>query len=151
MNKVVINTCYGGYGLSAKALAAIHALKHPGQPMYFYRRVECTPEGVLMEKCTSEDSHVSCVLSRDFGESFVEPYKRQDNTPLDYQLEYERLPRHDKDLVKVVEDLGFEASGPYASLAIEEIDSDLYRIDDYDGEETVITPKEDLRRYIRIS
>lgn len=49
--------------------------------------------------------------------------------------------RHDKDLVAVVEQLGAEASGHYSNLKIAEISSDRYRIFDYDGLESVITPE----------
>lgn len=52
-----------------------------------------------------------------------------------------RIPRHDRDLVAVVEKLGTEASGRYASLKIANISSDRYRISEYDGVERVITPE----------
>ena len=48
--------------------------------------------------------------------------------------------RYNKDLVTVVETLGSKASGTYAQLAIREIEGDKYRIDEYDGIETVLTP-----------
>jgi hypothetical protein len=52
------------------------------------------------------------------------------------------LPRHDADLVAVVEALGCEtASGDFAALAIWELpDGARYRIDEYDGSESVMTP-----------
>lgn len=50
------------------------------------------------------------------------------------------VSRHDSVLVRVVEELGKAASGMCANLEIEEIHSPLYRIDDYDGLETVQTP-----------
>jgi len=154
MNKVVVNTCYGGYELSAKALAAIHALKHPGEPVYFYRKVEYTKAGTVYEKSSPDDKRTRYVLTEDFGDVYIESnnvYNRQGKSIYKSRLKYEELPRHDKDLVKVVEELGAEASGPLASLVIEEIDSDLYRIEEYDGSETVVTPKEDMRRYVKIN
>lgn len=48
--------------------------------------------------------------------------------------------RHDPHLVSVVEQLGGEASGFCADLQIEEITGNLYRIDEYDGSESVETP-----------
>lgn len=49
-------------------------------------------------------------------------------------------PRHDADLVAVVEALGAAASGRYSNLCITEITGDLYRIDEYDGYEVVQEP-----------
>lgn len=49
------------------------------------------------------------------------------------------IPRHDPILVQVVEELGEAASGEYARLAIAEV-SGPYRIDEYDGYESVATP-----------
>jgi hypothetical protein len=49
--------------------------------------------------------------------------------------------RHDPALVQVVEELGDKANGCSASLAIAVIeDGAKYRIDEYDGFESVMTP-----------
>ena len=61
---------------------------------------------------------------------------------------YYDLPRHDKDLVAVVEELGSEANGMFACIKIATINSDRYRISEYDGWEQVITPEEE--RYVII-
>jgi hypothetical protein len=49
------------------------------------------------------------------------------------------IVRHDPILVQVVEELGDKANGMCAKLAIEEV-SGPYRIDEYDGFETVKEP-----------
>ena len=59
------------------------------------------------------------------------------------EVDYYDLPRHDNDLVAVVEELGSEANGDYGSLKIATINSDRYRISEYDGWEKVITPETD--------
>lgn len=59
------------------------------------------------------------------------------------EVDYYDLPRHDKDLVAVVEELGSEANGMFASIKIATINSDRYRISEYDGWEQVITPEEE--------
>ena len=59
------------------------------------------------------------------------------------EVDYYDLPRHDKDLVAVIEELGSEASGRFNSVTVTEIDSDRYRISEYDGWEKVITPKDE--------
>lgn len=52
------------------------------------------------------------------------------------------IPRHDKRLVEVVETLGEErASGSCSELVIVEISTPCYRIDEYDGMESVETPE----------
>lgn len=56
---------------------------------------------------------------------------------------YYDLPRHDKDLVAVVEELGSEANDMFASIRVATINSDRYRISEYDGWEQVITPEEE--------
>jgi len=48
------------------------------------------------------------------------------------------IPRHDPVLVQVVEELGDKANGMCAKLAIEEVYGS-YRIDEYDGNESVMT------------
>lgn len=92
-NKVVYNSCYGGFGLSEKAKNLLNELK--GEEVCYYD-----------------------------------------------------LPRHDKDLVAAVEELGSEASGMFASIRVATINSDRYRISEYDGWEQVITPEEE--RYVII-
>lgn len=90
MYKVVINNCYGGFGLSRKAVEMLQNLKHEnGDKNFIYSQFS------------------------------------------------DKLPRHDPDLVKVVEILGKEASSSFANLEIEEIYSRLYKIDEYDGLERV--------------
>ena len=52
------------------------------------------------------------------------------------------IPRHDAALVLVVETLGYKANGDCADLRIREVVGP-YRIDEYDGKETVETPDRD--------
>ena len=53
---------------------------------------------------------------------------------------YVDLQRHDKRLVEVVEVLGDKANGMFAKLVVKEINSNIYRIDEYDGSESIETP-----------
>lgn len=51
--------------------------------------------------------------------------------------------RADPDLIKVIEDLGAEANGMCADLQIEEIpDNAEFEIDEYDGNESVVPPRQ---------
>lgn len=56
--------------------------------------------------------------------------------------------RHDPDLVKAVETLGDAANGHCARLQIYETDSGQYRIEEYDGNESVVVSYDDS--WIRI-
>lgn len=50
------------------------------------------------------------------------------------------IPRHDPVLVKIVKKLKERANGRFAELKVAEIKGNLYRIDEYDGYESVETP-----------
>jgi hypothetical protein len=50
--------------------------------------------------------------------------------------------RHDPLVIQVVEELGADASGRCARLAITTIEGDRYRIDEYDGIESVQEPND---------
>ena len=51
--------------------------------------------------------------------------------------------RSDKDLIKVIETLGDKASGTCAKIAIQEIpDGAKFEIDEYDGFEAVVPPRQ---------
>lgn len=56
-------------------------------------------------------------------------------------IDIEGIERHDPVLVEVVEKMGDAASGSYAELTIAEIEGQMYRIDEYDGNESVQTPE----------
>lgn len=56
--------------------------------------------------------------------------------------EYEPV-RHDPKLVQVVKKLGDKAGGSYACLQVAVLSGNKYRIDEYDGTESVIEPNEE--------
>lgn len=58
---------------------------------------------------------------------------------LGFSYSAQGMARHDPRLVKVVEALGDKANGRYAKLRIAEVEGP-YRIDEYDGSESVETP-----------
>lgn len=109
MPKIVVNDCYGGFGLSHAAimkygeLAGLN-LKHVKDQKSFWMNYYYI-DGV-------EDSmhHFSSL----------------------------EIERNDPILVKVVEELGSAANGEYASLRIANVPENIeWYIDDYDGIETV--------------
>lgn len=56
-------------------------------------------------------------------------------------IEFNNIPRHNKDLVEIVETLKLEASGEYSKLAIEIIPGNKYYIVEYDGNEEIFYPE----------
>ena len=50
------------------------------------------------------------------------------------------FPRHDSVLVEVVEKLGEKAGGMCAELRVAKISGNMYRVDEYDGRESVVEP-----------
>lgn len=57
----------------------------------------------------------------------------------EYFATYYGLPRTDPALIKTIEDLGSKADGDYSRLKIREVPAgSRYRIDEYDGLETVM-------------
>lgn len=137
MNKVVYNRCFGGFCLSVEAMLKIFEKKN--QPLYVYKRDYTNNKdyanNVFKKIKNFEDSNSSFFTFsiKDFGDEVK-------NLPDDCMVCCYDLPRHDKELVQVIEELGYKANGDYADLAIKEIEGNVYRIDEYDGNESVITP-----------
>lgn len=109
-NKIVINACYGGFGLSDAALEYIHKQR---------------PELVELNA--------------------LKGYAMFSNHT------FKECERHEPILVEAIEKLGEKANTSCSKLKVIEIDSDQYRIDEYDGYETLITPADDLSSYTKIS
>lgn len=107
-NKVVLNGCYGGFGVSEKGLNWM--IDNGLESKYYHANPDYDPN----------------------GKGFFCRGK--------YYLDIYEIPRHHPLLVKCVETLGSEANGDCAQLYIVEILGNLYRIDEYDGNESIETP-----------
>jgi len=138
MNKVVYNGCYGGFSLSDKAverymqLSKITYVKVNTRPLF-----GSTVDFFKTEP--SDELKLKFLEDRYNSTTTEEERKWIDDNQIDYSRD---LERHDPILVQVVEELGEEANGTYADLQIEEIIGNKYRIDEYDGNESVSTPEE---------
>ena len=137
MHKVVINACYGGYGLSPLAIYEI--CKRKGLDCYIYVESTIDRRNYIKVSPSSKDfkRHNWHAFNKDFG-NFMNSNGISYNEDL---IELESLPRHDKDLVAVVEELGDKANDYCAKLEVVEINSNLYRITEYDGIESIETPE----------
>lgn len=117
MKKIVYNACFGGFGLSHEAIKRYGEIK--GINLVYIEREDYLDRGRLK-----------------LGSWYVDGIKDDDH--FFYTLDFER---NDPALVQVVEELGDKASGEFAELRIAEIEEgQRYRIEDYDGRETVMTP-----------
>ena len=132
MTKVVYNACYGGFGLSKEAIQRYWEIK--GQQVWIEdKRWGCNvwlvpPEERMEQKSTEEFNS----MSMDERVAYKKAYSAQ-------SWYYGDVKRHDPVLVQVVEELGDKANAEFAKLRIAEI-SGPYRIDEYDGFESVETP-----------
>ena len=112
MTKIVYNDCYGGFSLSDEGFEA-----------YLKRK------GIAFVKCDSRYSGFGCNY-------YKEGHENDDNS----YLSDCNMSRNDPDLIAVVEELGEKANGSHADLKIAVVaKGTLYRIDEYDGTESVMT------------
>ena len=111
--KVVINDCYGGFGLSIPAMKKLLARKNITGVVF----------KDLFGKSIDVEDDSSC------------GYAMYDCNGKYFRFDYER---NDTDLVAVVEELGDKANGFASDLKIVDIPDDVeYTIEEYDGSEWV--------------
>jgi len=135
--EIVINKQYGGFSLSP--LAIQEYLKLKGEKAYFYdSRYENKTMMFIKEDppTKTENIFLQC-FTRDFGERFNStdiPDEEWDR----YCFYSNSINRTDKDLIKVVKELGDKANTIVSDLKIIEIPDDIeYEIEEYDGFEWV--------------
>ena len=130
--EIVINKCYGGFGLSPLAVSKIAERK--GRKCFFYTH-EYNPErygAISLAEAQKSHKLVFAFDAKDPDEGNEWWSKHY----LDYGSG--RSNRTDADLIAVVRELGKKANGAHAELVIVEIpDGVEYEIDEYDGVEIV--------------
>ena len=126
--KVVINRCYGGFGISDTAFERYLDLKgitwYKGESIIGsseYYNVPVEEYEALYELCKAKP--VGPDRFKEVNGLYISPYD---------------IERDDPILVQVVEELGEESWGEYAELKIVEVPDDVvWEIDDYDGMESI--------------
>jgi hypothetical protein len=141
--KIVINSCFGGFSLSALAVQKLAQRK--GRDCYFFEPL-LSSEGYKFltleeaEKCSMflaysvpnpQDYRLN---ERDENGLFKSANERAKKISLDNRPD----DRSDPDLIAVVEELGNKANGKCANLKIVEIPDGVdYEIAEYDGNEHI--------------
>lgn len=130
MTKIVYNRCYGGFNLSHEAVMRYAEIS--GITLYYkdvfsgfktYYRVPIEE----FEAINAEEANAPVSPER-YARSNAMSFSSSD------------FSRSDPILVQVVEELGKDANGNCADLQIVELPAGtLYRIDEYDGNESVMT------------
>lgn len=137
--KVVINKCFGGFGLSE---AAYEKLIEWGVPVRKYVEQQRNKETGLYEPQPLNDGEV--IFDRELtpadADSFAALYhKYKPSRAMErYWDSWTRQSRTHPMIVRVVEELGQAADGPFAELSVVEIpDGVEYSIEEYDGREHI--------------
>lgn len=132
--KLVVNKCFGGFGLSYEAEDMYAERSGFKLFRYIQTKYKFQDGRDLFERASHETERSLCVFTfkKDQGDSF-------EDWPKDESYWYSRdIERNDPILVEVVETLGEKASGSCAYLQITEIPDDVkFDIQEYDGQEWV--------------
>lgn len=133
--KVVINTCFGGFGLSTECI--IEYLKLKGKECYFYNHDYKTKTYVKTAGDNLSWNYI--ILTKDIGD-VIEAKELTDNWKnyIEYSFYDRDIKRNDKDLLKAIKKIGIKNSGGNLSqLKIVDVSGDRYEIDSYDGNERI--------------
>jgi hypothetical protein len=132
--KVVINRCFGGFGLSHEAVMRYFEIKgitvYPEQGKDYWK--------LWTYWTVKPEDRIESKEGEDFYKMPIED-RAAYNKAHSEQTIYERdIERNDPALVQAVEELGDAANGAHAELAVVEIPDDVdYRIEEYDGREHI--------------
>lgn len=131
--KIVYNACYGGFSVSEAGIMRYAELK--GIKLY----PEKGKWGLTTYWTQPKESIKGHLEEDEFYGATHEQRVYSNKVSSENQISNREFVRHDPILVQVVEELGKAASGDCADLKIFETDSRMYRIDEYDGYESVAT------------
>jgi hypothetical protein len=134
MAKVVINKCYGGFGLSHEAVMRYFKIKgitvYPEQGQDYWK---FWTYWTVKPQDRVEDKEGDAFYAMSMDERVAYNQLRSEQTVYERDIE-----RHDPALVQAVEELGEKANGAHAELAVVEIPDDVeYIIEEYDGNEHI--------------
>ena len=147
--KLVINSCFGGFGLSASAVERLAQLNN--RPCYFFvykggsldeyipATVEQANDSLMFTAFDIPNPQEVLKKTKPWHEMTMDEREQHNSAYREHYLDHgRRLSRNDPMLVRVVEELGEAANGKCAELKVIEIPDDVeWEIDEYDGVESV--------------
>lgn len=135
MQSIVINSCYGGFGLSHLAMIRYAEIKRIA-PLYIYNSKRNDDErGYHYVEVHPEDDKTKMPLGLTYS---TKPLDANGQIPKGAHFSVSHIKRDDPALVQVVRELGEKANDRFAELQVVEIpDGVRWEIDEYDGMETV--------------
>lgn len=139
MQKIVINQCYGGFGLSHKAMMLYAKLSgFKLYPVVEIREKKGKAWSRGTNKYTNYVNEKSKYNPYDFIFYLTKPLLKGGFYENDSWFRDDDIKRDDKNLVKVVEKLGKQANDQYANLKVVKIPEGVkWEISEYDGNESV--------------
>jgi hypothetical protein len=138
MTKIVYNNCYGGFGISELGMLRYAEIK--GIRLY---PEKCKYGTVTYWVCPLEE-RTGILSESDFYKASLNDRQISSQRYNSLVINPTEISRTDPIFAQVVEELGNAASGPYAELKIQELtEGTKYRIDEYDGRESVVTRDEE--------
>ena len=132
--KIVINRCFGGYGLSYDAIMRYLEIK--GIPVY----PEKSKGGFVYWTywLVKSEDRFEVKENDEFNSMSMDERQAYNKNYSDETFGDEDIDRDDPILIQVIEELGDAANGDHAELAIVEIPDDVeWEISEYDGREHV--------------
>ncbi len=135
MQKIVINKCYGGFGLSAAGIQRYAELK--GLTLYLEPNSRFPTFGPTYW-IKAPDERGEILTGDEWANASQEARKASNAAHEDAVLYSGDIPRDDPALVQVVEELESKANGEFAELAVVEIPCGVkWVVEEYDGSEWI--------------
>ncbi len=144
--KVVINNCFGGFGISNKAIKELALMKSDvldyDKPIEYYGGNN--PKFARPDWIDTFNRDLAEKYTQDLGDGYLGDkwyngvYDSKNILIISCKSRSENGVRTHKDLISVVEKMGREADGSHANLSVVEIPDGIeWEIDEYDGVETI--------------
>jgi hypothetical protein len=134
--KVVINRCFGGFGLSKEACQRYWDIK--GQQVWIEDDTKFKSFGLFTVWLVPPEDRLESKEGEAFYSMSMEERKVYNEKHSEQTWYYRDVDRNDPTLVQVVEQMGDAANGSHSELAVVEIpDGVQWEIDEYDGREHV--------------